>query len=57
MENIFDRNRIPFAPIAFVLNKSSIPLFTVRRSILIIMIAPLNSTLCVVFLRKMIVLF
>ncbi len=57
MENIFDCNRIPFAPIAFVLNKGSIPLFTVRRSILIIMIAPLNFAFCVVFLRKMIVLF
>lgn len=56
-ENIFDCNRIPFAPIAFVLNKSSIPLFTVRRSILIIMIAPLNFAFCVVFLRTMIVLF
>lgn len=55
-ENIFDYNRIPFIPIAFVLNKSGIPLFTVRRSILIIMIVPLNSALCVVFLRKMIVL-
>ena len=56
-ENIFDCNRIPFSPIAFVLNKSSIPLFTVRRSILIIMIVPLNSAFCVVFLRNMIVLF
>ena len=56
-ENMFDCNRIPFAPIAFVLNKDSIPLFTVRRSILIIMIVPLNSTFCVAFLRTMIVLF
>jgi len=56
-ENIFDCNRIPFSPIAFVLNKSSIPLFTVRRSILIMMIVPLNSAFCVVFLTTIIVLF
>lgn len=55
-EDILDYNRIPFIPIAFVLNKSGIPLFTVRRSILIIMIVPLKSTFCVVFLRTMIVL-
>ena len=55
-EDILDYNRIPFIPIAFVLNKCSIPLCTVRRSILIIMIVPLNSTFCVVFLRTMIVL-
>ena len=55
-EDILDYNRIPFIPIAFVLNKSGISLFTVRRSILIIMIVPLNSAFCVVFLRKMIVL-